>query len=101
MTPLSPANRRVLEAGLIQQKALGRAVTLRDLSASTKSAISTLHKHVGTLVSLGVAKKSEMGPGWVFRRPQAEISASLIAACKRLGLTREQTVEIVRAGEEG
>lgn len=98
-TPLSPAHRRVLDAGLTQQRALGGAVTLRDLSSVTKSATSTLHVHMRALVSMGVAKKSDRGPGWVFRRPPSEISVRLMDACKRLGLTRDQTVEIVRAGE--
>lgn len=97
--PLSPSHRRVLDAGLQQQKALGGAVTLRELSSVTKSAHSTLHMHIKALVSMGVAKKSERGPGWVFRRPPSELAVRLLDACKRLGLTREQTVEIVKAGE--
>lgn len=98
MAPLSPAQRRVLEAGIAQQKALGGAVTLRDLSATTGAAVSTLHVHIRALINHGVAKKSERGPGFVFRRPLSETSARLAEACKRLGLDFHQTSEIVRAG---
>ena len=96
---LSPAQRRVLDVALQRQKELGGAVTLAEISSVTKSAVSTLHVHVRNLVEQGVAKKSDRGPGFIFRRPKAEISVRLFLACERLGLSKEQTVEIVKAGE--
>lgn len=98
MADISPTQRRVLDAGLLTQKSLGRAVVLRELADAVGGAISTTHKHVKALVVLGVAKKSDRGPGFIFRRPVAETSARLLAVCKRHGLSDEVTGEILRAG---
>ncbi len=97
---LSPALRRVLDAGLVQCKAFGRAVLTREVAEVYGGAPSTVHRHIQTLILVGVAKKSERGPGYLFRRPVPETSARLMAVCKRHGLSEQVTTEIIRAGGE-
>ncbi len=97
-TDLSPTLRRVLDAGLIQFKTLGRAVLIREVASVYGGSVSAVHQHVRTLTAMGLAKKSDKGPGFLFRRPVPETSRRLMAVCKRHGLSEQVTTEIIQAG---